>query len=141
MCTSEGEIQGIGFDEDDVHNNAPRVFQLFGSQVWADGIQDFNTYTSGDMGTYILDRADTLQRQFGFVESVRGRGLMIAIELSVPGTPIVTEALAKGLRINCTQDTVLRLLPAMTITTTEVDEAFDILNQVMKETESKLVTS
>jgi len=92
------------------------------------------------MGAYIMDRADELQRQFGFVESVRGRGLMIAIELSVPGAPIVSEALADGLRINCTQDTVLRLLPAMTLTTAEADEAFEILTQVMKRTESKLVT-
>ena len=66
---------------------------------------------------------------------------MIAIELSVPGAPIVKEALAHGLRINCTQDTVLRFLPAMTLTTAEVDEAFEILVQVMKTTESKLVTS
>jgi len=93
------------------------------------------------MGAYILERAGELQQQFGFVESVRGRGLMIAIELSVPGAPIVSEALADGLRINCTQDTVLRLLPAMTLTPAEADEAFEILTDVMKRTESKLVAS
>ena len=66
---------------------------------------------------------------------------MIGIELNVPGTPIVNEALTNGLRINCTQDTVLRLLPAMTITPAEVDEAFEILTATMKKTESELVTS
>jgi len=93
------------------------------------------------MGAYILEKAGALQREFAFVESVRGRGLMIGIELNVPGTPIVNEALTNGLRINCTQDTVLRLLPAMTITPAEVDEAFEILTATMKKTESELVTS
>lgn len=93
------------------------------------------------MGRYILDKAAHLQQQFGFIEEVRGRGLMIAIELSLPGGPIVQSALERGLRINCTQDTVLRLLPAMTITTAEVDEAFDILAAVIEETQSRLVTT
>jgi len=93
------------------------------------------------MGDYIQAKSRELQQRFSFVESVRGRGLMIAIELSVPGTPIVSRALELGLRLNCTQQTVLRLLPAMTITTAEVDEAFDILTTVMQETESKLVST
>ena len=93
------------------------------------------------MGGYIQDKARELQQHFGFVESVRGRGLMIGIVLSVPGAPIVSRALELGLRINCTQQSVLRLLPAMTVTTAEVDEAFDILTRTMKETESKLVST
>jgi acetylornithine/N-succinyldiaminopimelate aminotransferase len=89
---------------------------------------------------YIIEKAKALQGQFGMIESVRGRGMMIGVELSVPGAPIVAAALERGLRINCTQETVLRLLPAMTITTAEVDEAFAILTEALRETESKLVT-
>jgi predicted acetylornithine/succinylornithine family transaminase len=92
------------------------------------------------MGEYIVARAKRLQNQFGFVEQVRGKGLMLAIELSLPGAPIVAAAMERGLRVNCTQSTILRLLPAMTITEAEVDEAFDILAAAMQETESKLVT-
>jgi predicted acetylornithine/succinylornithine family transaminase len=90
---------------------------------------------------YIMGKARALQTQFGFVENIRGRGLMIGIELSLPGAPIVASAMQRGLRVNCTQNTVLRLLPAMTITEAEVDEAFEILAAAMQETESKLVTS
>jgi len=90
---------------------------------------------------YIMAKARTLAQQFGFVEQVRGKGLMIGIELSLPGAPIVAAALERGLRVNCTQSTILRLLPAMTITEAEVDEAFDILAVAMQETESKLVSS
>ncbi|NLX13980.1 MAG: aspartate aminotransferase family protein [Phycisphaerales bacterium] len=93
------------------------------------------------MSAYIMNRAEQLKDRFGFIEEIRGRGLMLAIELSLPGKAIVSAALAKGLRINCTQDTVLRLLPAMTITTAEVDEGFDILTAAIEETEQQLVSS
>jgi len=90
---------------------------------------------------YIVDRARVLQDRFGFIEEVRARGLMIAIQLSLPGAAIVSSALDKGLRINCTQGNVLRLLPAMTVTTQEIDEAFEIMAAAFAESESKLVTT
>jgi len=93
------------------------------------------------ISAYIMEKADRLKERFGFIEEVRGRGLMIAIELSLPGKAIVSAALEKGLRINCTQETVLRLLPAMTITEAEVDEGFDLLAAAIEETEQKLVSS
>lgn len=90
---------------------------------------------------YILERGRALQQEFGFIEEVRGRGLMIAIELSLPGAEIVSAALDKGLRINCTQEKVLRMLPAMTISTEQIDQAFEIMTAAIKEAESKLVTT
>jgi acetylornithine/N-succinyldiaminopimelate aminotransferase len=93
------------------------------------------------MSAYITEQARAMQPRFGFIEEVRARGLMIAIQLSLPGAAIVSAALEKGLRINCTQGNILRLLPAMTITTQEVDEAFEILTAAMAESESKLVTT
>ncbi len=92
------------------------------------------------LSEYIMGKARQLQQQFGFVEQVRGKGLMIGIELSLPGAPIVAAAMSRGLRVNCTQSTILRLLPAMTISEAEIDEAFDIIAAAMQETESKLVT-
>ncbi len=97
--------------------------------------------TTQRISSYILEKAAALQQQFGFVERVRGRGLMIAIDLSVPGAPIVQSCLHRGLRVNCTQDTTLRLLPAMTISPAEVDEAFAILGEAMQEQESKLTSA
>jgi predicted acetylornithine/succinylornithine family transaminase len=96
---------------------------------------------TNDMSAYLFNKLNELKEQFSFIEDVRGRGLMIGIELSLPGTPIVTSALEKGLRINCTQETVLRMLPAMTLTEQEADEAFDILTEAFTETENKMVTS
>jgi len=93
------------------------------------------------ISSHIFNKARSLQQQFGFIEEVRGRGLMIGIELSLPGAAIVSAALDRGLRVNCTQETVLRMLPAMTLTTQEVDEAFEILTAAIRDAESKLVTT
>ncbi len=51
--TAEGEIHGIGFDEDDSVSNNPRLFQLFGSESSNNIIQDFATYTSADTGSFV----------------------------------------------------------------------------------------
>ncbi len=53
---------------------------------------------------------------------VRGRGLMIGIELDRPCTELVGEALAAGLLINVTADDVIRLLPALIINEAEARE-------------------
>lgn len=49
---SEGEIHGIGFDENTSISDADRVFQLFGTQNWRSAIKDFNNYTSDDLGSW-----------------------------------------------------------------------------------------
>ncbi|HUV40708.1 MAG TPA: aminotransferase class III-fold pyridoxal phosphate-dependent enzyme, partial [Sedimentisphaerales bacterium] len=64
---------------------------------------------------------------------VRGKGLMIGIQLTGPGSKIVDRCLEKGLRINCTQDTVLRLMPPMIVTSEQIDRAVDILDGVLSE--------
>ena len=56
---------------------------------------------------------------------------MIGIELSVDGAPIVNACLKRRLLINCTHGTVLRLLPALTLTDAELDEGCDILEEVL----------
>lgn len=53
QSTSQGEIHGIGFDEDDTLNNGLRIFQLFGTQTWGGAIQAYNgQYTVGNFTTY-----------------------------------------------------------------------------------------
>jgi acetylornithine aminotransferase len=55
------------------------------------------------------------------VLEVRGRGLMIGIELDRPCGELVTEALGEGLLINVTADTVIRLLPPLVFDATQAD--------------------
>ena len=65
-------------------------------------------------------------------QEVRVVGLMIGIELSVEGTPVVSKCMDHRLLVNCTQGTVIRLLPAMNLTTAEVEEGCEILSEVIQ---------
>ena len=56
---------------------------------------------------------------------------MIGLELAVEGAPVVEACLQRRLLINCTQGTVIRLLPAMTTTLEQVDEGCDILAEAL----------
>ena len=58
---------------------------------------------------------------------------MIGIQLNEPGADIVDKCWEKGLRINCTQNTVLRFMPALNVTQAEIDQAIKILSDVMTE--------
>jgi acetylornithine/N-succinyldiaminopimelate aminotransferase len=58
---------------------------------------------------------------------------MIGVQLTGPGAKIVDKCLEKGLRINCTQETVLRLMPPMNVTRDQINDAIDILESVLGE--------
>jgi acetylornithine/N-succinyldiaminopimelate aminotransferase len=77
------------------------------------------------------ERLEPLQRRCPRIQAVRIRGAMIGIELSVDGTPVVSECLQRRLLINCTHGTVLRLLPALTLSDNELEEGCRILEEIL----------
>ncbi|MCJ7728913.1 MAG: aspartate aminotransferase family protein [Sedimentisphaerales bacterium] len=85
------------------------------------------------MGEYAKQKLLGLKQKYPIIESVRGIGLMIGVQLAAPGGEIVDKCLARGLRINCTNNTVLRFMPAMIVTKEQIDEAIDILDGVLGE--------
>jgi len=68
----------------------------------------------------------------GFKE-VRGRGLMIGIELDRPCGVLVNRAAENGLLISVTADSVVRMVPSLIITAAEADEAVAILCPLIKQ--------
>jgi acetylornithine/succinyldiaminopimelate/putrescine aminotransferase len=72
-----------------------------------------------------------LAARYPIVEEVRGAGLMRALQLRVDAAPVVEAALAKGLLVNRTAETVVRLLPPFTVSTAEIDEAVATLDAVL----------
>ncbi|HVT94977.1 MAG TPA: aspartate aminotransferase family protein [Bryobacteraceae bacterium] len=84
------------------------------------------------IGGYFRMRLDELARHHSFVKEIRGQGLMIGMELTVPGKQIVLDALDAGLLINCTHDTVLRFLPPYILTERDVDHAIAKLKRIFK---------
>jgi len=83
------------------------------------------------MGDYLAERLASIEPEPGLFQEVRGKGLMLAVELTVPGAEVVSRCLEAGLRVNCTQDTVLRMLPAMNITREQIDEGLAILRNAL----------
>jgi acetylornithine/N-succinyldiaminopimelate aminotransferase len=71
-----------------------------------------------------------LASKFSFIREIRGEGLMIGVELSIEGGPLVTEALHRGLLINCTHDFTLRFLPPFIITRAQVRDFLRLLESV-----------
>lgn len=69
----------------------------------------------------------------GIVKEIRGKGLMIGIELNQPCTELVKKALDKKLLINVTADSVIRLLPALITSDAEADKIIAIVSQLISE--------
>jgi len=86
----------------------------------------------GRVGSDFRIQLAELGRHFSFIREVRGFGLMIGMELDIPGKQIVLDAMAEGLLINCTHDTVLRFLPPYIINEQEIDRAVNVLTRVLK---------
>ena len=61
MSTVQGEIHGIGFDEDDSFNNNKRIFEIFGTQKWGKGFQNAVKYTTSDLGNFVSFRINVGQ--------------------------------------------------------------------------------
>jgi acetylornithine/N-succinyldiaminopimelate aminotransferase len=84
------------------------------------------------VGDYFRAQLQALSTRYSFIVNVRGYGLMVGAELSIPGKDIVNRAMAEGLLLNCTHETVLRFLPPYIITEEHVDEAVIILDRVFR---------
>jgi len=88
-----------------------------------------------ELGKYTKDKLEQLKQKHSIIDSVRGIGLMIGIQLNAAGKEIVDKCLENGLRINCTQGTVLRLMPPMIATKEQIDQAVEIIDNVLKDGE------
>lgn len=83
-------------------------------------------------GTYFQMKLEDLKKKFSFIREIRGRGLMVGVDLSIPGKQIVLDAMQQGLLINCTHETVLRFLPPYIVTEKEINRAVSILKKVLQ---------
>jgi acetylornithine/N-succinyldiaminopimelate aminotransferase len=82
-------------------------------------------------GQRLRTRLEQIASDFKEVLEIRGSGLMWGVELSVPARPIAEEGLRRGVLFNVVQGNVLRFLPPLVLTAAQVDQAMDILEDVM----------
>jgi len=84
------------------------------------------------VGEHFLARLQEVKERFPFVQDVRGRGLILGMELEMDGAEIVKEMMKRGFLINCTMNKVLRFLPPLIVTEEEVDRMISALEKVFK---------
>ena len=84
------------------------------------------------VGAYFKTGLEKLQQKYPqLIRDVRGQGLILGAELTIPGRDIVNAALAQGVIINCTVGKVLRFIPPLIITEEQVDEVLKVLDEVL----------
>ncbi|MCG6916493.1 MAG: acetylornithine transaminase [Deltaproteobacteria bacterium] len=85
------------------------------------------------VGEYFQQRLLALAEKYPFIKEVRGRGLILGIELDFPGSEMVRQCQDRGVLINCTAEKVLRFLPPLIVTSTEVDRLIETLESVFRQ--------
>lgn len=79
-----------------------------------------------------FSRLNQMKQKNKVIKEIRGKGLHIGVELTVPSRPIAELCLEKGLIVNATGDTVIRIMPPLTISTQYLNEGLDILGSVLE---------
>ncbi len=97
--------------------------------IEADGLLEQVAQNAELFASYL----DQLQSECDGVCEIRQAGMMIGIELEFLGAPIVQKCLEQGLLINCTQERVLRLLPAMNIQPDQIRRGMEIMANTIHE--------
>ena len=82
---------------------------------------------AAELGDRMMDQFRQRLGNLNNVKEVRGKGLMIGIELESPCGDLVAQAFEQGLLINVTVEKVVRLLPHLTTTDEEADQIIDIV--------------
>jgi predicted acetylornithine/succinylornithine family transaminase len=83
------------------------------------------------MGKYLTERLQRLKSKHSFIREVRGKGLLLAIELSRPAAPVVTGCREAGLLVLTAGDMVVRLAPPLIVDEADCDRALTILDSVL----------
>ena len=82
-------------------------------------------------GDYLHGKLADLAGTRAAVSAVRGRGFIQGLQLEIPARPIVEQALAEGILLNSTQDTVIRFLPPFLLEEKHVDKGIRVLRKLL----------
>ena len=82
-----------------------------------------------EVGNYFIEELKKLDKEI--ISDVRGKGLMVGLELTKPGAEYVDKLREKGFLINCTADKVIRFVPPLIITKEDIDEFVKALDEIL----------
>jgi acetylornithine/succinyldiaminopimelate/putrescine aminotransferase len=89
------------------------------------------------VGEYLRNELQTIAATYAAAREVRGRGFIQGLQLDIPARPIVEQALAQGVLLNSTQDTVVRFLPPFLLQEKHVDKAIRVLKKLLGKKRSR----
>lgn len=84
-------------------------------------------------GLYFRKRLNDLRERHAAIKDIRGKGLMIGMEFEPVVSFLPKLGLEKGILLNVMKDHILRLVPPLTISVKEIDQAVDIIDTLLKE--------
>lgn len=85
------------------------------------------------MGAYLMEQLHQLQKKYPqAIAEIRGKGLMIGMELKIDGKAVLQACHSQGLLANITAGNVLRFLPPYTITKEDINKAVSIVERAIK---------
>ena len=109
------------------------------SLAMAAGLATGMTIEQDNLLQYVVENADhvrqrleTLQMRMPMIREIRVCGMMIGIDLTIPAGPAVGLCMERGVLINATQETVIRLLPALNISREDLDHGLDTVTEVLQ---------
>lgn len=83
-------------------------------------------------GDYMMTRLKDLSSHWNAILEIRGKGLMIGIELAFPGAEVVKEMLKRGVLSNCASNNVIRIVPPLNISKEDIDMIVEVLVESIK---------
>ena len=91
------------------------------------------------MGQQFRQGLDTLKSKHNIIREVRGKGLMIGIELKFEVKDILLEGIKKGVLLLYSGRNILRLLPPLVITDDDVTNSLKILDELLTNEEARRI--
>lgn len=85
------------------------------------------------LGEYLRGKLTELQAKYPCIKEIRGQGLLLGVQLDRPGADVVQACLRRGVLLNCTAGTVLRLIPPLNVSHAEADEFMAVLDAALQE--------
>lgn len=86
-----------------------------------------------DTGAYLKNKLSKLVEKYDFVKEVRGLGLMLGLELTVPAKDILNKCMEKNLLLIGAGANIIRFVPPLIITKADADKAIIILDKILGE--------
>ncbi len=88
---------------------------------------------SKENGIYFRKKLEIIKDNYSVIKDVRGKGLMIGMEMSSECGNLVDELRNKGIIINCAAGNVLRFVPPLVITKNQIDSVIAVLEDVISD--------